>query len=188
MQNLLNQVAHHMGPSWQAEMNHDRAGYLIASDGRKILVYHDQHANRLEVSGSYPRDDRNTQYISAYDNPPKITVNAGRDPRAIALDISRRFLPAFNAMWQEALKREAEHIAYAANQKANVQRLVEAWSPGSEPRRDGSEIHVGGIASTGWYGSIAVSADTATLTLHNLSIDAAIEIAGIVHRYGKESK
>jgi len=185
MQNLLNQVAHHMGPSWQAEMNHDRAGYLIASDGRKILVYHDQHANRLEVSGSYPRDDRNTQYISAYDNPPRITVSMARNPRAIALDISRRFLPAFDAMWQEALKREGEHIAYADARQSNVERLTEAWQ--GSARHDG-DIAVGGITTMGWDGSIAVSADTATLTLHNLPVDAAIEIAGIVHRYGKESK
>jgi hypothetical protein len=184
---LLTQVAPHIdeGP-WSVRPRHEQAALLVAEDGREILVYYDSYGKRLEISGHYPEDETHRSFISSYENPPKITVSPTRDPRAIGRDISRRFLPEFNARWKEAVERERKHEAYLNTQRANAEHLAGAWSL-SRIRPDFTGIKVGSLTQVGWYGHIQISDDTVSLELHNVPVEIAVQIAEALNGQEKPS-
>ena len=63
---------------------------------------------RYEVSGDYPRDNRNSYLVYTSDNAPRITQSKTRAAGALALDISRRVLPAYRKLHDEIVKRIVE--------------------------------------------------------------------------------
>lgn len=99
---------------------------------------HFQIGDRLEVSGSYPRQDTGYGFISSYDHPPQIGVTSSRSPKALAKDIQHRFLLKFHLFHELAMERKRQHQEYEADQQNAAQVIAEAF--GGEIRNDNSGV------------------------------------------------
>ena len=118
--NLGNRVARELGEGWTATTDSGRYGFTLVNDGRRIYAQ-DMPGGRLRIAGQYPA----TLYGLA---PLKITVAADRSPAAIAADIRRRFLPAYEARYAKAVA-VAEQDARDAEAREQLAARLMAVSP-----------------------------------------------------------
>ena len=127
-------LARAMGAGWRAEAMHERGAHLRHRDGRALFLHAPTYPfsmqGRVEVSGVYPhrqawRRDRAS-----------VTVGISRDPAAIAKDLQRRLMPAYEAELAVALAAEAAQEAAAA-EVGRVAAAILAAVPGSDQEVQG---------------------------------------------------
>lgn len=97
------------------------SGVEIGSGERTIHLLCWANSKKVQVLGAYPTD--NNVYL---DDAPSIKVGVDRDPAGAAKDIERRFLPAFEAHWQEIARRVTEANDAAATKAEALAEIKRA--------------------------------------------------------------
>jgi len=122
-------VAAALGDGWHAEPSHSTAAFARHADGRGLFLCAMSQPwsarGRVRVTGEYPHHQawRRRQV--------QVTVSMGRDPRAVARDLQRRLLPAYDAEFAVALEAEAVRAADWAEVDRYAAAVLAAV-PGSE--------------------------------------------------------
>jgi hypothetical protein len=112
-------IAKHLGawqsdPECQLQDHRTRSRYVVNYIGvgrpyKVILIKDWNKTGMTTISGAFPR--RLQKYYNQGDSY-SINVGNGRDPKAIARDIERRFMPAYKADW-----KRREQYARASDQR-----------------------------------------------------------------------
>jgi len=159
---LAERIAAALG-GWRAAPNDEHRWYVELhpadrTDGYGVSVQ--RHDGRAVVSPCRPpRTADGWTYAPPYGETwPKITVRADRSADAIAREITRRLLPAYDAMWTRYLETRAAHEAYVGETADLRGRLAAAL--GVVPR--GEALHV---YTDAFYGDVQVSGSHARFTL-----------------------
>lgn len=125
---LADGIAAELGGDWHREDRFRHAADVVRgdNDGFTLLAqYPNANRGRFEVVGLYPHAvDRNgrTVDVGRIDRP-RIGASMDRDPAALARDIGRRFLPAYEESRAEYVRRLAAAEAAEAGQAASIARL-----------------------------------------------------------------
>lgn len=147
----------------------------------RIEVHGNFHIGRgtgnsfVDVREYLPGDGRTTL--------PSITVAISRGAEAIAKEIKRRFLPEYTDLYNKAVAKRDSQIAYEDKVFQNLSRLAAIVSkPITENATHSSERRTSFdyYRNNGPYADVSCSADTATLKIHNLSIDMAESILRMI--------
>lgn len=125
---FASRVAAALGGGWAAEPVHERGASLRHPDGRALFLFAPDYPwskrGRVRVSGVYP------QHQAWRRERAEVTVGMGRDPGAVARDLRRRLLPAYEAELAVAVAAEAGRVRDAAGVE-RVAAAVLAAVPGS---------------------------------------------------------
>lgn len=117
---LVGQVLEHLKP-WYIDHSHDYYNVrAIRDDMPEAALWFNLDRERLEISGGYPR--KYEPYAS--ENPPRISVSAGRPAESIAKDIKRRFLPEYIPLYAQKVKLKRETEAQIAVTNAALDELA----------------------------------------------------------------
>lgn len=116
---LARAIAPHLdGGTWQYKPNEDRreAATILGPNGAVIsLSVEWSGKGRVKVDGQYPRDHHNQWVIDSvkrYNEAlPSITVSASRQPKDLAADIQRRFIPLYLGVLAKAQEEVARRKA-----------------------------------------------------------------------------
>lgn len=108
----------------------------------------------------------------------EITVAKDKEPRKIAADLLRRFLPEYTKLYVELTSRRDRDRAYRIKKDANVQQLsliVNVEARGGQGQDDDKEreILLVGAGAGRAYGNGQVMGDSVNLNLNNLSLSEA---------------
>lgn len=144
----------------------------ITDDGRGLYFSQWDQQERFAISGAYPQFN---DYSKNY--PKNITLSAKKDPKKIAQDIERRFMPNYLAALSEINKRIAAHNARIARNQRMLMALLDSLDEtpkldyNGEPNWELTEIspHYDFIQSIKHY------TDSSTVDLH--LVDLPIRIA-----------
>ena len=125
LSNLLAQTWAHKPPP-----DRDWYTYITGPRGCGIHASVDSHnGGRLAIIGLWPdpiRDTRGTHTFYPYKDRPRITVAFGRGAQAIAKDITRRFLPKYLPMWEQAVQRRDAYKNESKREQEFLDRLAAA--------------------------------------------------------------
>ena len=166
------EIAHYM-PGWGYVCEEDGWGsYLVPGNQKRQpndLAIHlgvDTYKKRINVSGSWPKGQspRDLWVDNKQQESPSISCGLDRDPKKIAADILRRFLPAYTEMYLKLAERAADQLTATGLQNAAAKEFAEIM--GTTTNND----------KASWfrdecYGSVSVNwgGDTATLELRGNS-------------------
>lgn len=108
----------------------------------------------------------------------EITVAKDKDPKKIAGDLLRRFLPAYVDFYLDLTAKRDRSRGWRIQKDANVRRLTNiphVTGGGGQGQDDDKtrEIYLRGAGEGRAYGSGQVMTDSVNLTLNNLSLDEA---------------
>lgn len=112
---------------------------LPGADGRGLFIHCNEWGNsRLRISGIYPRFENQvvTGWLYPSAHAPEITISPLREPQAIARDIARRILPAYEELFDRCRVKVAE-LEEAKRQKADATAAlceVLGCTPSEAPR------------------------------------------------------
>jgi hypothetical protein len=112
---------------------------LSGPDGAQLHLRLDQRHGRLCVSGVYPRDGGAIFPWHDKDRPNAIRISAQREPRTIAKDIERRYLPAYLSAYRKGLEMFTKA---RADEKANRDLAAKL------ARLSGVDLHASGHGFT----------------------------------------
>jgi hypothetical protein len=140
---------------------------------------YDSWKHRVTIHGSWPRSrisgETHTQF-GPWDLHPRpdetsITVSADKPAAKIATEISRRFMPAYEAVLARCLERREGHEKYMNTQTCVTSDIAAAL--GQTP--NGTHFH---LSSTerGFYGSVDVSGDTVKVEVRSLGAAQALKL------------
>lgn len=166
----------------------DRAD-LVGSGGATICLLTSRHeAGRVRVSGRWPRLPDGGHYYPGKGST-AITCSAGRDPRALAKDIERRFLPGYLAEYAKAVEycQARGRGEAAAIELATRIGDVIGTNPGQ--LRNGSVTVLVYLAEA--HGRIEVTAGSppsVSLNLGSVTPDQALRIAEVLAEGRKDCK
>ncbi len=137
------------GGGWTHTAHHNAYGSMALEHPRGWSIHASHHnswhkgaaGRRLAITGSYPHG-----YLGQ--RAPEITVSIDRDPRAIAQDITRRFLPAYlvtarQAFEEERTRREEARARVAMNRR--MEQALPCISPGA------AELHEAASRTTSHF-------------------------------------
>ena len=170
---LATSIAEHL-PCWRAETPALQVDeypphivYLGRNDGAGIgLGYMWQHLGRIEVSGRYPAD------ASFSRDRPSITLAADRPAEKLAKDITRRFLSAYLAKYEEAqgelisLRQAEARVQYTAETCATVVGLPLGRIHYNTPTRTGATLYTPvGKLTVEWAGTVQLHSNSLQPTL-----------------------
>jgi hypothetical protein len=96
---------------------------LAGPGGAKLHLRYDKP--RLWIGGVYPRDGGAIYPSDDKERPAEITVSAQREPRAIAREIERRFLPAYLVAYRRGLEMLDKARAYQQSKKDLAVKLAQ---------------------------------------------------------------
>jgi len=175
---LIQQVALYLGKPWKfnrrAETAYNRYE-IIDGGGRALVLVKDYRKPRFSVYGRFPHTITSA-YLRDYKS---ISFAASRAPKAIAADISRRFLPHYVAAFAEArqmlLQEQAED-----EERTQIARLLAQVSKGREGCHSSNSRSRTVYFSDG--AAEVISAQRVDLKLSSLSADEAIRILAGLHQ------
>ena len=141
---LAHQIAEHL-PGWEADTDARWITLRRPADGAEITLR--RQDGRLRVFGSYP----STVYV--HEPQPSITLAADRPPRTIAAEITRRFLPGYDATYTKASQQAQELEHNRAYEIATCTELAQALGATFRPyehsgMQDAVSMNVRGINLT----------------------------------------
>jgi hypothetical protein len=183
LRELALSVAQHL-PGWtiSSEETSDYHAALRHESGPELSFGKGRERDRLHVHGSWPRDQRHGSY-APYSNAPAISVSISRDPKAIAREIERRFLPGFLPLWHAAEGRRREAEESNAKAETLAARLRDLFGlPHPEPSRYGNDrdsvhVHAGAARfEVRRYGSVKVEVNTSD---HDVVLRLAETVRGL---------
>ncbi len=131
-------------PAWCAQVASALGGHLTTLSGPEIAarwqivrlpdgltfdLHLNGYENKVAVSGVWPKDGKGQtvtpRYAINYNTAAaKIYVGTGRDPKAVAKDITRRFLPTYREQYAACLERVASRNEYQDKVAANTRRIA----------------------------------------------------------------
>lgn len=131
------------------------------ADGYGIHTWKRPSQDRYEFSVSYPPQSADGwRYTLPYgEHMPSMSVRADRSPDAIAREITRRLLPAYEKVWTHYLEQKAGHDAYVGETLTPRRGSRGRWvwrTTGRTGATTGTRS-----AFSGW-GTVARQASTAT--------------------------
>ena len=158
------------------------------ADGYGLHTWKRPKQDRYEFSVSYPPPSADGwRYTLPYgEHMPSISVRADRSPDAIAREITRRLLPAYDAVWAQYLETKAGHDAYVGETLGTVARIGGALGVGDDGpngRHDGDTQHlfrVGNCSEAGFYGDVTVRGGHVTFDLRVSDVGLAERIARLL--------
>jgi hypothetical protein len=131
---LVASIASHLGEGWRLDPKTTNGWGRINHDGgRGLDLYLSTYNHKIEITGTWPKTERG-EAIHFGDN--NIYVSSTRAGKAIAGDITRRFLPEYNAKFAMAQDKVQRVNQAVRNQASALGELIE-------------EIHLGGMFSEG---------------------------------------
>jgi hypothetical protein len=181
------QIAAALGPDWTVNASTDTPGAHIAHpDGRRLFLRVPWNApGRLAISGVYPPVD------SVYGrdaDPVQITVGLTRPAEAVAREITRRLLPAYEPLLAHAVAQTQRRDGEQAQRGRAAEQLCQAL-PGTRlltvDRHHYPKLALSLHSRPGsWQGRGEVyPGGTVHLTLHGLPADLAVALLETLHRY-----
>jgi len=184
------QIAAALGPGWTVDATADTPGaHLAHPDGRRLFLHVPYNARgRLAIRGVYPPVD------SVYGrdaDPVEITVSVTRPAEAVAREITKRLLPAYEPRLTHAVARAARRAAEQAQRDEVADRLRQAL-PGTRvitpDRHHYPRLALSLHSRPGaWQGSGEVyPGGTVQLTLHNVPADLAVALLKTLHQYDQD--
>lgn len=118
------EIVRHLPAGWEAKAHLGWAIEVRHKDGYSLLFSRKHSGDkRWRVFGMWPKDREGRSWPPLEE--PEIFVSVTRDPKAIAADIERRFLPKYLDKWQTMKRRAEEH----ANFRERVQAVHERLKP-----------------------------------------------------------
>jgi hypothetical protein len=170
-------------PKKQAN-GYDQVGeYIDGPDGATLWLHRFwRDESRIVVSGDWPRTAGGQLPKRYSEKLPSITVADSRSPQAIARDITRRFLPDYQAKLAEFRQRVADDNAYhkaVADLSARMAKALGLEVTDMKTQREGQLRLYGALSGDAW-GDIEVSRDSVTLKLHSLTPEKAEAILGLL--------
>jgi hypothetical protein len=158
------------------------------ADGYGVHTWKRPGQDRYEFSVSYPPPSADGwRYSLPYgEHMPSISVRADRVPDAIAREITRRLLPAYEKVWTHYLEQKAGHDAYVGETLDTVARIAGALGVadgGPNGRRDGDTerlFRVGNCSDAGFYGDVTVRGSHVTFDLRVSDAGLAERIAHVL--------
>jgi hypothetical protein len=158
------------------------------SDGYGVHTWKRPNQDRYEFSVSHPpRSAEGWYYTLRYgEHMPSISVRANRSPDAIAREITRRLLPAYDAVWAHYLEAKAEYDAYVGQTLDTVARIAGALGvaddgPNGRGGGDAQRLfRVGNCSDAGFYGDVTVRGNHATFDLRVSEVGLAERIARVL--------
>lgn len=187
---LARAVAPLLGDEWRHVPPRDGdttypTAFIAGPEGRE-LAFHVKSwgadAGKVSIHGNYPTRDADGDYVSA-EKLTEISVNSTRGSVAIAQEIKRRLLPAYEAAFSAAVARIAERNAYLSGRDALGARLAAAAGPAV-----GSHTGLRGKISI-WaepmWGDVTCSDDSVAIDVHGLSPDLAERIIRMIAENAK---
>jgi hypothetical protein len=81
--------------------------------------------DRLSVSGEYPKDEKGHDGMPYGENPPKISVSLSKRNEQIVADIKRRFLPAYEALFQKVQERVDRSNEFDKKKRGQIATVAE---------------------------------------------------------------
>jgi hypothetical protein len=169
------------------DVHNDNARFYH-SDGRYFYVSPTWAGpGKLHISGMYPKDGtrcmspRDWGAIKYSDTPPSINVSASRDPKAIAKDITRRFLPVYTEVFNACVARKTQQDSYRNTQAEAVRQIVAALGPKADARgsEDSPKAHF--YNEGAGYGEFSPN----SVELHSVPLAMLLEIAALVRKYSE---
>ncbi|HEU4325711.1 MAG TPA: hypothetical protein VFS21_21405 [Roseiflexaceae bacterium] len=169
-------IARMLGPGWTvAERDQDRIWRYTRLDGPDGSgIYMESSNGRIYVTGTYPHDLKHGSYAPR--ELPKISIAEGRPVGEIAREITRRFLPAYNAAYAKARADQRSNEETWATEHRLMQRLgplVGATAPSHEPTR--AYGHANGV-----YAEINTRGARINLRLDGVPEEIAARVLAIV--------
>jgi len=158
------------------------------ADGYGVHTWKRPNQDRYEFSVSYPPQSADGwRYSLPYgEHMPSISVRADRPPHAIAREITRRLLPAYEKVWAHYVAQKAGHDAYVGETLDTVARIAGALGVadgGPNGRRDGDTerlFRVGNCSDAGFYGDVTVRGSHVTFDLRVSDAGLAERIACVL--------
>jgi hypothetical protein len=155
----------------------------VRNGDQTICLFGDCYRNRISIKASWDALDPNGKRIDThYDQPEvSITVAPTKAPKAIAADVLRRFMPAYNAAWPKYESAIKATRSYLASVLANSMALTA--SPYFRPvdNRYGNRSENERVASVvDGIDGVRCHASGVSMTLRDLTPAEAIAIAAIV--------
>lgn len=184
---VAEQVAAHMGDGWRGEATswdaeegktESNRAYLYGPDGEAVFLWGETYPSdpsnpRVEAHGQYPdgaKDRANKQV--------RIGFGAGKDPKKIAGDITRRLLPEY----REELDKACEYIAnvqsaaQGRDDAATAITKAHPWLNRTE-RNNGIELSwYSGVTSRWGDVKIEGKGSTVTINIKNVTVPEAIRM------------
>lgn len=134
--------------------------------------FHDTYRKKVRITGGYPNEARDL-YISDDERSPSINVAPGRDPEAVARDIVRRLIPAYEERLPPILERVGGRLEFEEAKKGLGEHFEEltGW------RLRGDDMSGSG---TGSHVALRFSDDTIRMEISDATPEQAEEILRIL--------
>lgn len=177
-------------PDGREDLGH--MGQMTHPDGRCINLFmrgYGADAGRAEVTGDYPKDrqgsyqgPREWGVIGYKEDLPRISVNASRDPEAIAKDIARRFLPEYSRLYAACLVKKTEREEYRDDKKQQAEQILAALGKKrpAEIVGEPDNTHVDLRYNDDGYGELTAS----SVKLNSLPFSVVLKIAALLGETG----
>lgn len=125
---VARQLCHLTGDKWDPEVGEGIFARLNGPDSRSISITGNHNWSQVEFSGRYPRSFLNgDEFGLDYGDTYRIGCSVQRGGANIARDLTRRFLPHYEELWQRGLKNLAAHMENVQQVRNVLDRLEEAW-------------------------------------------------------------
>lgn len=122
--------------SWEQRLG----GIWGTNDTPGYEIHLSLRGTRLSVHGTYHENGRCLPYQSTR---PSISIDFSRPVATIVKDINRRFIPAYNELFEKSRLRYEANNAYGARRKAAVQQVLEAGgSKATVSGKDDTVVHI----------------------------------------------
>lgn len=190
---LTHALAAELGEGWSAntDASHAVLTVLDGPNGVRLKVWdfkytydRDEPLERVQISGACPPE--------ALDLPEgcttfKINVGAGRRPSVLVGEIRRRLLPAVEAETARVLARIAERTHNSGSRTAAAHQLAAVLPGGHHAQDEDSSVSSTVRHDHDGITSVWQLRDDGTwvseLTIRNLPVELAMEIAAIIARH-----
>lgn len=185
------EVAAALGEGWSVATDRVTVGADIAhTDGRALFIRELWNAKgRWTIAGIYPESPASDRFAGDGKPMPRITVAATRTPAAIAREITRRLLPAY----ETRLADVRAHIVRATDDAAERERvaaLLCAALPGTRPvaQHSGTRIQLSlPSLPASMYGTGEVNySGTVELHLRSMPVAVAVAVLEAVARFNDD--
>lgn len=164
---------------WTTEQRHDHYVAATRADGLAIGFHsHTYGPSNGKVEVSLMVTHAEVRYD---EHAPSINVTMTRPAKTLAGDIARRLMPDAETFHALIVERVARTNDYAAKVAANVAALVTVdgvtnYTGGRDER---GNLHVRTPGNGDVWGDVTVYNDSANVTLHGLSIEAARQLLAL---------
>jgi hypothetical protein len=158
---------------------------LVHADGRSFHFYVATYGKHVaEIRGDYP-GDRNDSPLRYNETAPSINVSATREPKAIAADIMRRFMPAYVELLAKYREAVSKRESAEASRKAACEKLAamldveyrESTKYGADLR---GEVPISSQSNSWGAFKADYRGESFTLELHHISPELAADIAEVI--------